>query len=114
MNLPYLLRTDTGIRDWLHRLYSRGRAHGSELVEAIANHGDNCRTADLILEALKAEGWVIQDEKPTPTRTQLFAGVGGRTPGRKPNPSNAYAQEFGYTSSADLDEKLKRAGLWSV
>lgn len=73
---------------------------------------DNCRTADVILEALEREGWVKRFEKPTPTRAQQFFGVGGRGPGKKPNASDAYPQEFGYMPAEDLGQKLKAAGLW--
>lgn len=99
MRLDYAVHTHPAIRDWLHRLYSLGRGHGSQLVEDMARpyHTDNARTAELLLEALTAEGWIMRDPKPSPTRTQVFAGVGGRGPGHRPNAGNAYYQEFGYT-----------------
>ena len=102
------------MRHWLHRLYSLGRAHGSQLVENMARpfHTDNARTAELLLEALTAEGWIVRGAKPSPTTTQVFAGVGGRGPGDRPNAQNAYYQEFGFTPAPDLAAKMKTAKLW--
>lgn len=100
-----------GIKDWIHRCYSRGYAHGAQLAEDGGRFRDGrlgmCSTAwaDRVLESLESAGWIVRDREPSPSASQRFGGVGGRTPGAVPNASNAYAQEFGYRpnySSAGL------------
>jgi hypothetical protein len=89
--------------DWIHRCYSWGRAHGALLAEDLGRGWvmDSPRLANEILEVWESNGWISRDPEPTPTRSQLFGGVGGRSPGHKPNAFNAYPCEFGYQVNHD-------------
>lgn len=88
------------VRDWLHRCYSRGIAHGALLVEALGspNHhkkcgqADNVATADRILDRLEEEKWIVRRAY-EPTREQLFFGVGGRGPGKRATKGMGHAIE---------------------
>lgn len=86
------------VKDWLHRLYAHGAAHGGELVESW-RVADNVSTTCRVLDALVDEGWIIPHEKSAPTLEMVFFGVGGRAPGTKSRggrwrASHTYACEF--------------------
>lgn len=95
-------------KDWIHRCWSTGHAHGAQLAEGLGTFRDkqlglmNSPTwADMILEALDAEGWIVRDAAPSPTVSQVFAGVGGRAPGVRASAAASYAHEFGYSPCRD-------------
>jgi hypothetical protein len=64
---------------WLDRLYERGFAHGSELVEALGAAGmtDNVRAAEELLVVALGVGW-IERGRFDPSRDQRFFGAAGR------------------------------------
>ena len=106
------------VKDWLHRLYSRGEAHGSQLQEALGRPRDGrsgsfCNETDAMreLDRLEKAGWIVRGSYEQ-SSSQRFFGVGGRTPGVKAAKGAGYSTEHWYTPAADLDQKLKSSGLW--
>lgn len=99
------------VRDWLHRCYSRGIAHGAQLVMALGspNHhkktgqADNVATADRILMRLEEAGWIIRRAY-EPTRDQLFFGVGGRGPGKRAAKGCGHAIEHCWETNEENEE----------
>jgi hypothetical protein len=69
---------DHGVADpvevarWLHRLYETSFNHGAVLATAIGNY-----PAEQILKSLESAGWIKRCDKPTPTQSQRFFGMGG-------------------------------------
>lgn len=107
MTPDYTAKLHRGAFDWIHRCYSIGTAHGSQLVEAIAGIGNNTRVADEILEVWLKAGWITQHENPSPTHDQLFLGVGGRPPGKRPSKATAHPIEFGYSANYESQSLLE-------
>lgn len=99
------------VKDWLHRCYSRGFAHGGDLVESW-RIADNVSQSCRVLDALVDRGWLTPCEAATPTREQVFFGVGGRRPGintrgQKWRASHTYSIEFGYEPNLDCGEFME-------
>lgn len=99
------------IKNWLHRCYSTSFAHGSQMVETLLQ-ADNVATSCRVLDALVDRGWIIPQQKATPSREMTFFGVGGRPPGVKTKgklwrASHTYAVEFGFEPNYDNEEFMK-------
>lgn len=104
----YLVAAYRPLHDWLHRLYSLGHAHGSRLAEDLAAVVmANCRVSDDLLDTLTDAGWILRDDKPSPTRDQVFFGWGGRPPGKRSR-SMGSASEYGYRPGPDLLRLLQQ------
>lgn len=99
----YAAGLHTAAKNWIHRCYSLGDDHGSRLAEELGAGGvmASSSLADRILECFERFGWIVRDDLPSSSRAQMFAGVGGRPPGKRPNKHNAYAHEFGFTVNRD-------------
>lgn len=103
------------VKNWLHKLYSTGFAHGFELVESW-RVADNVATSQRVLDALVDEGWITPHPTATPTKEMVFFGLGGRPPGvqtrgKKWRASHTYSVEFGFYPNLDCPEFLEWLGV---
>lgn len=87
---PTTLLDTPPVRQWLRLLNRRGEAHGVVLAEALVKHGisDGSRDATIILDRLEQANIIARlGEKPQPTVTQQWGGVGGHPPAASSRPT---------------------------